>query len=164
MDLTTITSIVLALGAIASALAFGGVETLAFAPVEIAVVLLAVVQFWRKGWPSVSRLAMWVWGIIVAIPLLQLLPLSAHVLSTISPARVALARDIFSSVAPLGGGIALSVNSHETQLAILKLLCYVLVFLLAFQTYQLRRGQSALILMLLLLGVFEAVYGTVQYL
>src|ERR1035437_9121210 len=105
MDLTTITSIVLALGAIASALAFGGVETLAFAPVEIAVVLLAVVQFWRKGWPSVSRLTLWVLGIIVAIPLLQLLPLSAHVLSTISPMRAAMARDLFSSIAPLGGGI-----------------------------------------------------------
>ena len=164
MDWTTITGIVLALCAIGSALAFGGVETLAFAPAEFAVVLLAVVQFWRKGWPAVSRLTLWVLGIVVAIPLLQLLPLSAHVLSTISPARVALARDLFSSIAPLEGGIALSVNSYETQLAILKLLCYLLVFLLAFQTYQLRSEQSALILMLLLLGLFEAVYGTVQYL
>ena len=158
------TPIVLALGAIVSALAFGGVETLAFAPVEAAIVLLAVVQFWRKGWPSVSRPTLWVLGIIVAIPLLQLLPLSAHILSTISPARVALARDLFSSIAPPGGAIVLSVNSHETQLAILRLLCYVLVFLLAFQAYPLRRGPSALILMLLLLGVFEAAYGTVQYL
>ena len=164
MGVTTIAGIVLALGAITSALAFGGVETLAFAPAEFAVVLLAVVQFWRKGWPSVSRLTLWVLGIIVAIPLLQLLPLSAHVLSTISPARVAMARDLFASIAPQGGGMALSVNSHETQLALLKLLCYVLVFLLAFQAYRLRHEQPGLILMLLLLGVFEAAYGTFQYL
>ena len=50
------TGIVLALGAMASAVACGGVGRPAFTPAEIAVVGLAVVRIWRKGWPSVSRL------------------------------------------------------------------------------------------------------------
>ena len=164
MDWTNLTGIVLAMGAIASALAFGGVETLTFAPVEIAVVILALVQFWRKGWPSISRLTACVLGIIVAIPLLQLLPLPASIVSAVSPQRVALARAVLFSIVPLGRNFTLTVNSFETQVAILRLVCYLLVFLLAFQDYQLRRGQSALIVTLILLGVFEAVYGSVQYL
>jgi len=164
MDWTKLTGIVLALGAVASTLAFGGVEPLAFAPVEMAIAFLAAVQFWRKGWPSVSRTTLLVLGTVVAIPLLQLLPLPARIVSAVSPQRVALARALFASIAPLGAKFALSVNSYETQLSILRLICYVLVFLLAFQDYQLRREQTALVVTLILLGVFEAAYGSVQYL
>ena len=164
MDWTKLTGIILALGAVASTLAFGGVETLGFAPVEAAVAVLAVIQFWRKGWPSVSRLTLCVLGVTVAIPFLQLLPLPAGMVSAVSPQRVALARAVFSSIVPLGKNFTLTVNSFETQVAILKLLCYVLVFLLAFQDYQLRHRRTVLVVTLILLGVFEALYGSVQYL
>lgn len=157
------TGFLLAAGAMVSVLAFGGTQTLAFAAVQMGVVLLGVVQFWRNGWPSISRPTGAILGMIVAIPFLQLLPLPAPVLSAISPARVALAESLFSSAAPLGGRLALTVNPYETQVAILKLLCYVLVFLLAFQSYQ-QGQQNALVRGLILLGILEAAYGSVQYL
>ena len=46
---------VLGLGAVASVLALGGVETPAFAPAQVGVLILATVTFWRRGFSSVSR-------------------------------------------------------------------------------------------------------------
>ena len=47
--------IVLGLGAVVSVLALGGVETLAFDPAQIGVLLVATLTFWRRGFSSVSR-------------------------------------------------------------------------------------------------------------
>ena len=158
------TGIVLGIGAVVSVLAFGGVEILAFIPVEVLIAILAVYQFWRRGWPKVSRPMLWVLGILVAIPLLQLLPLPAPLMSLVSPARVTLTRNVFSSINPAGSALAVSVNSYETQIAVLRLVCYALVFLLAFQACRLQREPTILIGVLVGLGVFEAVWGIIQYL
>lgn len=158
-----VTGLVLACCVIGSALAFGGVDPLTFAPVEMTIIILAVVRLWLRGWPPVPRPTLWVLGVVVAIPLLQILPLPSHLVAVISPSRVALSRDIFSSIAPMGRTLALSLNRYETGSAILRLVCYVLVFLLAFQHYHSRHEQDALVTVLILLGVFEALYGLVQY-
>src|SRR5690242_6343338 len=111
MDWTKLPGIVLALGAVTSALAFGGVETLAFAPIEAAIALLALIQFWRNGWPSISRTTQFILGVIVAVPLLQLLPLPARIVSAVSPQRVTMISAVLSSFLLVGKNFALSVNS-----------------------------------------------------
>ena len=164
-DLNHSAALVLSLGAIASVLAFGGVETLAFAPVEAAIAIFAAVEFRRRGWPSIDHLTAWILGAIVAIPILQLLPLPVSAVSRLSPLRVALVQNVFAHLSPLPSTLPLSVNPYETQLAILRITCYVLVFLLAYRAYQQERShQPALMVVLIWLGVIESLYGSLQYL
>ena len=156
--------VVLALGAVISVLAFGGVETLGFTPAQVAIVLLATVLFWRRGFPPISRATVCVLGALAGIPLFQLIPLPRSVVAMLSPARVALTDNLMIFGMPLPGTLALTVNSYETQLAFLRLICYILVFLLAFEVYRLRGQAIALIGVLIGLGIFEAAYGSIQYL
>ncbi|OFW43536.1 MAG: hypothetical protein A3J28_03790 [Acidobacteria bacterium RIFCSPLOWO2_12_FULL_60_22] len=156
--------IVLALGAVVSVLALGGVETLAFAPAQVAVVVLATVTFWRRGYPSVSRLTGFILCGLLLIPLLQLVPLPRPWVAVISSSRVRLAEAFLVPIGSLPGNLALSVSSYETRLALLKLICYLLVFLLAVEVYWSRGKALGLVGVLVSIGVFEAVYGGVQYL
>src|SRR5512135_339295 len=88
------TGMTLGLCAVVSVLAFGGVDTLAFAPVGLAITILAATQFWRTGFPAVPRSVWWIVGIVVGIPMMQLIPLSGRELAAISPARLALAQGV----------------------------------------------------------------------
>jgi O-antigen ligase len=158
-------SLVLALGAVISVLAFGGVERLAFAPVEMAVVIVATVVSWRKAWPPIPRPTLFVLGTLLAIPLLQLIPLPRSLLAAFCPARVLLADNLDRQLASMISAphtLALTVNSYETQSALLRLVCYVLVFFLAYQVYSSRGKATGLIGVLLSLGVLEAAIGVVQ--
>jgi hypothetical protein len=70
-------------------------------------------------------------------------------------------------LAPLGAlpeSLALSLNPYETKLALLRLICYGLVFLLGFAAYRSRRGAFGLSGALLTIGVLEAAYGIAQLL
>ena len=162
--LATVIGFVLALAAVVSVLALGGVETLAFAPAQIAVVILATVVFWREGFPPVSRPTRWVLAVLLAVPILQLIPLPRSVVAAVFPARVYLGDSLLSGLVPLPGNLSLTVNSYGTRLALLNLVCYVLVFLLAFHAYRSRRVPAGLIGVLMTLGVLEAAYGIFQYL
>ena len=82
-----------------SVLAFGGVRPTAYVLMEAGVVAAAVLCFWR-GWTPDPRLALLVVGLLVALPLLQLVPLPAPLLSAISPNRVAFSEELFPSIAP----------------------------------------------------------------
>lgn len=164
MDSRNVTPVVLSAGAIASTLAYGGVDTLAFAGVQIAVVIFALFQFWRNGFPRIPRLTLLVLVITVAVPLLQLFPLPIRVISAVSPARVSFLQALSAPIAFAVGKCAITFNFFETQAAVLKLVCYLLVFLLSFQICRDRGRQPALIGTLIALGVFEACYGTFQYL
>ncbi|MBI4443955.1 MAG: O-antigen ligase family protein [Acidobacteria bacterium] len=156
--------VVLGLAGVASVLAFGGVTTIGFTPAQVAVLLLAAVVFWQRGFPPVSRLTGWVLGILVAVPLLQLIPLPRSVIAALSPARAALVDDLMALGISFPETMAMTVHSHETQQGLLKLTCYVLVFLLAFHLYRLQERASALVSVLVGVGIFEAAYGNIQYL
>ena len=80
--------VVLCLGAVISVLAFGGVDTVTFAPAEIAVALLSAVVFWRDGWPKFSWPVWAVISVLLAIPVLQLIPLPQGVIAAAAPARI----------------------------------------------------------------------------
>lgn len=154
----------LAIGAVSSVLAFGGVGAWEFAPAQLLVVVAAVQECWRRGRPSPGRATLGILAILVAVPVLQLISFPLSVVETISPMRVALFQEIFRSSGPIGPRQPLTVNSHATQLALLKLLCYFLVFFLAIRHYRLQRKPTLLVGTLIAIGLFEAVYGSIQYL
>src|SRR3989338_3546965 len=156
--------IVLGWGAVASVLALGGVETLAFAPAQIGVLLVATLTFWRRGFPPVSRPILGVLCGLSLLPLAQLLPLPPSWAAALSPARVRLAEALLAPSGSLADTLALSVSPYETKLALLRLVCYLLVFLLALEVYRSRGIAFGLKGTLVSIGVLEAVYGGVQYL
>ena len=156
--------IVLSLAAVVSVLAFGGVETIGFAPAQAAVALLAVAEFWRRGWPPLGWPTRIVLAVLLLVPLLQLVPLPGSAIARLAPGRANLEQDIFTSLDLLVSRYTISVNPYETQMALLRLICYLLVFLLAIRSYRLRGRQTGLMTMLLGVGLFEAIYGVVQYL
>jgi O-antigen ligase len=156
--------IVLALSALVSVLALGGVETFYFAPVQIAVVLLAAAVFWSRGFPPVSIPTRCLLGALVLIPLLQLLPLPRSWIGAISPQRAALTDALLARLGELPDRLAVSFNPYETKLALLRLVCYFLVFLLGFAAYRSRREAPGLTGALVTIGVLEAAYGITQFL
>jgi len=100
--------IVLAVGAVVSVLALGGVETLAFAPAQIAVAILATGTFWTRGFPSVSRLTGCILGGLLLIPLVQLVPLPRPWVTAISSSRVSLAEAFRVPIGSLPDALALT--------------------------------------------------------
>lgn len=153
----------LTLIAFGSVLAFGAVRPVPVALMGTAVGLVAVAAFWSTGWPPLRAAAGSVLGVILLMPLLQSLPLPQRVVSLVSPGRVALLGELRLPAEQAGSYLALSVNPCATSLAFFKLMCYALAFLLGFQFLK-RRGRSALVVALIAIGLFEAVYGLVQYL
>ena len=157
-------SLGLALVAIFTVLAFGGRYSLAIFIMQTSICALGIFTLWRFGWPAVPRAALAVLGILLVIPLVQMLPLWEEIVAALSPARVAIARDVLSPVVSPSKFLTLSVNPYATSAATLNLVCYGLVFLLAFYVCIHRRRQPALVAVLIVVGCLEAVYGIIQYL
>jgi O-antigen ligase len=145
-----------------SVLAFGGVITTAYVLMEAGVVAAAVLCFWR-GWPRIPRLAVLVLAVVVGVPLLQLVPLPAGLTALVSPNRGLFAAQLLSPFSPPPAYLALSLNPHATQVAVCKLIAYALAFLIAQRLAAHGRG-SILLRTLVIVGLFEACYGLVQYL
>jgi len=145
-----------------SVLAFGGVITTAYVLMEAGVLAAAILCFWR-GWPRIPRLAVLVLAVIVGVPLLQLVPLPAGLTALVSPNRGAFAAQLLSPFSPPPAYLALSLNPHATQVALSKLIAYALAFLIAQRLAARGRG-SILLRTLVIVGLFEACYGLVQYL
>ena len=59
---------------------------------QLTVSAVSLWWLWRFGWPAVPRAALAVLGILLAIPLVQMLPLWGEIVVALSPARVAIAR------------------------------------------------------------------------
>jgi len=145
-----------------SVLAFGGVRPTAYVLMEAGVVAAAILCFWR-GWPRIPRLAVLVLAVIVGVPLLQLVPLPAGLTALVSPNRGLFAAQLLSPFSPPPAYLALSLNPHATQVAVLKLIAYALAFLVGYKLAARGRG-SILLRTLVIVGLFEACYGLVQYL
>jgi O-antigen ligase len=145
-----------------SVLAFGGVRPTAYVLMEAGVVAAAVLCFWR-GWPRIPRLAVLVLAVVVGVPLLQLVPLPAGLTALVSPNRGLFAAQLLSPFFPPPAYLALSLNPHATEVAVFKLIAYALAFLVGHKLAVRGRG-SILLRTLLIVGLFEACYGLVQYL
>jgi O-antigen ligase len=145
-----------------SVLAFGGVRPTAYVLMEAGVVAAAVLCFWR-GWQRIPRLAVLVLAVVVGVPLLQLVPLPPGLTAMVSPNRGLFAAQLLSPFSPPPAYLALSLNPHATQVAVLKLIAYALAFLVGYKLAARGRG-SILLRTLVIVGLFEACYGLVQYL
>jgi O-antigen ligase len=156
--------IVLALAALFSVLALGGVEAFGFAPAQIAVVLLATVIFWQRGFPRASGLTRALLAALLAFPALQLVPLPRAWVEAVLPQRAALTEALLVPIGALEPSQTLSLSPYETKLALLRLACYLLVFLLAFVAQRSRREVLGLATALLGIGVLLAAYGCIQFL
>ena len=143
------TSFCLSLVAVASVLAFGGTHYISLLFMQLTVSAVSLWWLWRFGWPAVPRAALAVLGILLAIPPVQMLPLWEEIVVALSPARVAIAREVLSPVVGPSKFVTLTVNAHATRAATLNLVCYGLVFLLAFYVCIHRRRQPVLVAVLI---------------
>jgi len=156
--------VALVIGAVVSVLGFGGVPLWAFAPAQVLIVLAAVLEFWKRGFPRVGLPTRALLGLLLALPIVQLLSLPGALIAGVSPAL----DQLRSAFVPILGADAfastLSISPYDTERAFLRLACYVLVFLLGFRTARTRRTGELLLQTLIGIGLFEAAYGLIQYL
>ncbi len=154
----------LAIIAAGAVLNFGGVLLTTHALMELGAALLTLFVFWRGEWPRLSRGTLAVLCTAVTLPLLQCLPLPRALVGLVSPVRTALEEKLLSPFHVPLGLTPLSVNPHATLIAFLKITCYAMAFLLGYQIHR-HRGRSRLLIPALVsIGLFEAVYGMIQYL
>ncbi len=150
--------------AVGSVLAFGGVQSTAFSLVQVAAMLLAALVFWKTGKPELPRPTLAVLSVVLVIPLLQLVPLPRSVLGLVSPMRLALQEQLLGPLNLALAATPIAVNPHATLLGFFKMASYAMVFVLGHQACKRHSGSSLLAYVLVGIGLFEAVYGMVQYL
>ncbi len=155
--------IMLSLAIIAAALALGGVEAAAYSVVEVGLFLALLLLVFKQTWEGKLQLPLAIWPVLfVVFVLLQTLPLPHRIVALLAPIRFETAtapgHDYGAST-----WITLSVDPHETVLALTKFLAYFGSFVLAAFYFDSRKGRSSLIRALILLGIFEAAHGIVQY-
>lgn len=160
-----ILEIVTVLVIVGAALAFGGVHPITYSLVEVALFLALLVLMARELFHGRGRFQVLIWPVLFVLWVaLQLVPLPAGLVQHLSPARVASAGLALLPPGSHAGTLALSINSHDTMVALLKFLAYFSAFLLAAHLFDSRQHKSTLIRGLIILGCFEAGYGIVQYL
>jgi O-antigen ligase len=147
-----------------TAVAFGGVEKLAYSLLEAGVFSLLLVFLIVRARQGKARLFLPAWtAFFVLWVLLQLIPLPGSWILALSP---------FRAIDPhLTGGTSasqvwglLSISADATLLDLVKFLAYLAVFLLAASLFDSGKSRSILPRALLWLGCSEAVYGIYQFL
>jgi O-antigen ligase len=154
----------LTLAVVGSALAFGGVQPLATASLEVLVLLallLLVLPQTRRG---EINLCLPVWPLFfLLLILVQLIWLPGGWVTRLSPMRL-LDPHLGSLEQGAGSWKSLSIYPYQTLLGLARLLAYVAAFVLAGSLFDSRLRRSTLVRGLIALGFFEAAYGIVQYL
>lgn len=138
-------------------LAFGGTEPAAFAVVEILLAGVAIVFLSRRLYVhfSLSTGMVIAPGLLVGIALLQLCPLPIAWARRIAAGRVWNDHIQFRT---------LTIEPFATRTHVLVLLTCIIGFFLAYIASQSSRSRRRLIVGLVVIGLFEAFYGLVQYL
>ncbi len=138
-------------------LAFGGTEPLAFSVVQILLLGLGVLLLVTYSTPGVGKpkLPVAIPLFLVALVLLQIVPLPASVIQPFHKTGAQLSGTSFSSV---------SIAPYETLSHLVFLLTYLAAFYLTIVLCQHPNGSRHLIFAVLALGTFEACYGLLQYL
>jgi O-antigen ligase len=151
--------IVVALVIIASAFAFGGVQPVAYSLMEIILLLVLLLVLFRRARNGSTGLHVPLWPLLFGFwVVLEMIPLPASWVIRLSPAR-ALDPNLAAS-----HWASLSINPHDTALMLMKFVAYVAAFVLAAYFFDFRKRRNILLSALIALGIFEAAYGTVQYL
>ena len=152
-SLLTTTDILLILGITLAVLAFGGTEPASFAIVEVLLFGTAALNIACGRWGSrrIFPACFLVSGGLVAIVLAQLCPLPVGWVGRAADSSGA-------RYSPL------TIESYSTRSDLLILLTCLIVFFLAQIVAQDRKRMRRLAQFFIILGVFEAFYGLVQYL
>jgi O-antigen ligase len=148
---------------VGSTLAFGGVQPLVYSLMEIALFWGFLALLWHQAREGKIEIRLPVWPLFFAFfILLQAIPLPLSLILKLSPARF---------VGPAAEGwppnstwATLSIYPHDTWMAWIKFLSYLSAFALSAYVFDSRSRKSALVKGLIYLGVFEAAYGSIQYL
>ncbi len=146
----------------ASVLALGAVRPQYWMTAAAVTACLAAYLFLKTGMPEMPLLASGILLLLVLAPLFQLLPLPPALVGLLSPNRLATEHRLFSAWKFPQEWPCLSISPHHTWLGFLKLVSYLLVFLVGFQIYQ-KRGSSKVVLLLAGLGAIEALMALVQF-
>lgn len=155
---------ILVLVVAATALNFGGTESLGYTLMEAGIftlLLLVLVGQIRRG---KIRLPLPIWPVLfVLVAVFEILPLPRRVVELLSPHRLAAMMRTTS-----GGAVqrwmSLSIYPHDSILGVFKLLAYLGAFVLAAYWFDSSKRKSTLVRGLIILGCFEAGYGIFQYL
>src|SRR6266571_2563171 len=163
----TALEIILTLVIIGATLAFGGVQPLVYSLMEVVLfvaALLLLLKLTRERSSESAELKVPLWPVLfAALVVLEVAPLPRSLVARISPARLASPR-LESLGHSAAGWTTLSIYPHDTLLGLVKFLAYVSAFALAAYLFDSRTKKSLLVRALIYLGVFEAAYGTFQYL
>lgn len=162
MTIEKLIELILVCCALGATLAFGGVLPLTYSLVEVSLLAALLLFFLKQVRQGEVKLPLPVWPVLFALWVAStLVPLPSKLVGGLSPARLL---DSLPGIGSSDTWRALSIHPHDTCLALMKLLAYLAAFLLAAHIFDSRKGKSNLIRALVLLGLFEAGYGIVQYL
>ena len=170
-----ILELVLASVMVASALAFGGVQPIAYSLMEIVLFLVLLLVLYSRTRPASGQVALpgrgegaprrgaglyvplWSLPFVLWVGF-EIIPLPVAWVVRLSPAR-ALDPNLAAAHAA-----ALSIDAHDTAVMLMKFLAYLAAFVLAACFFDSGRRKSPLLAALMGLAIFEAAYGAVQYL
>ncbi len=157
-------TIVLVLTALGTTLAFGGVHPITGTLMEVLLFTTLLFLLLGQTWTGKIDLPLPVWPLLfLAWAALELVPLPAGLFSTLAPSRAMYPR-VAAVIGRGDGWVRSTVYAHETELALLKFLAYLIAFVLAAYVFDSRRRRNALVTTLVFGGLIEAVYGMIQYL
>lgn len=151
---------------VASPLAMGSVSP--WARNSLFVLSLIVTMLWFLQAARRGRLVLVCEPIFILIALfllviiVQILPIAPKVLNVISPGTAELYERILPGYALSGEGRILSVSPFHTDRELLRLATVVLVFLVIVNTFRTRAQVVTLILAMVFIGSFEAIYGLAE--
>ena len=149
---------------VGTAVAYGGVEKLAYTLLEAGVFALLLGFLLVRARQGRARLFLPAWtAFFVLWVILQLLPMPESWVLALSPFRATDPRLTAGTSALHVWGI-LSIDAHSTGVELVKFLAYLAVFFLAASLFSSGKIRSILPRMLLWVGCGEAVYGIFQFL
>jgi len=143
-------------------LALGAVATWARGLVLCGAFLLLGLWLVREAWLGelrVARLWAWLWiGLFFAAALFQLIPLPGEVVRVLSPATF----ETWKRVLPerVAGGLTLSLFPYGTATTLLWFLAPAIVFFVTVHVVRSRRQAATIIGALVVLSLFEVLYGS----
>jgi hypothetical protein len=148
-------------------LAYGGVHPWAYASLGLILACLSIILLLAVSWASISGYDVLgvlprppLWGLVLAaglLVLLQLIYLPQNAVAWLSPRAIQI-RSLGNGYG-LGPFMPLSLNSNATVRGILLIWPAVVLFFLLVFTVNSRRQIEALVLLLLGVAFFEALYG-----
>ena len=156
--------IILILVIIGTTLTFGGVQPLTLSLMEVTLLLCLLARLVQQARQGEVNLRLPIWpALFLALVGLQVVPLPSSLVGWLAAARVA-GPDVAGLSQAHANRMTISIYPHDTLVAFFKLLAYVCAFILAADVFDSRKRRSLLVRTLIGLGLFEAAYGTVQYL